>query len=521
MKLSTIFILVPALFSIATAQPISRVGNYSMLATPEGERKVVIEMPFGKSTVVSVTGDTADLRNSGDLFIDIICTEYPASKDLSVLNRNRLETFFNMFPFINSEQVKRVEIFRQTDGALKEKAVTMFHGLVIRFRPAQTEETVVHDLKKIDEILSFFDAGVPDTTAAPALTVVPLPEKKPADTMMTVIKEAPIKPIKASRLSNNLFFRRKLNRPFSLYAGEQRKLCLESGYTPSCIVVLSPREALRKGFISRRDYRGSRDGAERVAGLKINDSLTFITCPSGHGPALIAEETAPGDSASRRMIYRYHNTLPDSTVFKAFGRNRWKQMDIVTDVTGSMYPYTTQLLIWLKLQSLDSLTSQYTFFNDGDNTPDRQKKIGKTGGIYSRDCKNFDEVATLMRTCMTNGGGGDAPENDLEALIETEKQHPQNDFHVLIADNWANIKDIKLARQINKPVRVVLCGVFDGLVNTQYLDLARITGGSVHLIDQDIMKLAAMHEGEILEIGRRKFKIVDGMFREVVSATGI
>ncbi|MEM7372873.1 MAG: hypothetical protein AAF587_29900 [Bacteroidota bacterium] len=50
-----------------------------------------------------------------------------------------------------------------------------------------------------------------------------------------------------------------------------------------------------------------------------------------------------GDTASS-------HSLPDSTVFHVFQRNPdWNNMLVVCDFTGSMSPYTAQLLVWHKL----------------------------------------------------------------------------------------------------------------------------------------------------------------------------
>jgi hypothetical protein len=191
---------------------------------------------------------------------------------------------------------------------------------------------------------------------------------------------------------------------------------------------------------------------------------------------------------------------------------------VVGDVTGSMYPYTAQLLIWLKLHSLDSFTTQFAFFNDGDDTPDSEKRIGSTGGIYSKRCYTFEQAKNLVKSTMLKGGGGDCPENNIEALLQAERDFPDNKFQVLIADNWAPIKDKILMGRLTKPVRVVLCGANGYNINVDYLNLARRTKGSVHLIEEDLDQLAAMHEGETIRIGRLRFKIVDGEFKEVADS---
>jgi hypothetical protein len=115
---------------------------------------------------------------------------------------------------------------------------------------------------------------------------------------------------------------------------------------------------------------------------------------------------------------------------------------------------------------------------------------------------------------MSNGSGGDAPENDLEALRESIKMNPDGE-QILIADNWAPLKDYSLIGDITRPVRIVLCGTQWG-VNVDYLNLARATGGSVHTMENDLLDLAKMNEGEEVSIGRETFKISKGKFVKIV-----
>lgn len=110
------------------------------------------------------------------------------------------------------------------------------------------------------------------------------------------------------------------------------------------------------------------------------------------------------------------------------------------------------------------------------------------------------------------------PKLGVELLI-AEKEFPEIDYTVMLADNWAPLKDQQLINQLTKPVRVVLCGAEYG-VNVDYLNLARKTKGSVHLMEEDLMDLAAMHEGEVLKIGNRAFQIVKGEFKEIHDAVG-
>lgn len=223
-----------------------------------------------------------------------------------------------------------------------------------------------------------------------------------------------------------------------------------------------------------------------------------------------------GDSTSNdieplsiKEAKKIRKTLPDSTILKVLDRNKWDDMVVVSDLTGSMSPFIVQLILWFKLNELEDRVSHVTFFNDGDRTPDAKKVVGRIGGIYHYDGGEYDKTRDLALETISNGYGGDGPENDLEAVLEAIERNPKAKEIVLIADNFAPIKDMSLLEKIDKPVRIILCGSVVG-VNIQYLELARKTNGSVHSIEKDLNNLASMSEGKVFEISGKFFKIVDG-----------
>lgn len=121
-------------------------------------------------------------------------------------------------------------------------------------------------------------------------------------------------------------------------------------------------------------------------------------------------------------------------------------------------------------------------------------------------------IKTAKRT-SASGSGGDAMENDIEAIlkgIELSKNHKEI---ILIADNNAGPKDLTLLNQINQPDKVILCGVFKN-INPAYLTLARKTGGSIHTIENDITHLIKINEGEIIKIEGQLFLLKDCEFQE-------
>jgi hypothetical protein len=211
--------------------------------------------------------------------------------------------------------------------------------------------------------------------------------------------------------------------------------------------------------------------------------------------------------------FSFIRNMDDSVVLKVLDRKKeWSNILFVCDVTGSMAPYSAEILVWNKLNFNTGRGKYFTFFNDGDNMDDRKKVIGRTGGIYHVEANSVEDVEEKALYTIRKGNGGDSPENDLEALISAINHFPAAKEIVLIADNWAAIKDIELIDKIKKPVHVILCGVFNGLVNADYVELAYRSKGSLHTMEEDIDNLALMNEGETIKIGSNTFKLEKGKF---------
>ncbi len=203
----------------------------------------------------------------------------------------------------------------------------------------------------------------------------------------------------------------------------------------------------------------------------------------------------------------------NNLVFNVFKRNKqFKSKLIVADLTGSMYPYAQQVSTWLKLQFLKDTTSQhFAFFNDGDNKKDDEKKIGAAGGVYYCRAKTVEALISTMELTIKRGTGGDAPENPIEAIIYGLNKSGKVDDVILIADNWAKARDIKMLARIKVPVRVVLCGVYEGMeINEDYLNIAYKTKGSVHTIEQDITDLMKQTTGKKFNINGVDYIIKNG-----------
>jgi len=192
-------------------------------------------------------------------------------------------------------------------------------------------------------------------------------------------------------------------------------------------------------------------------------------------------------------------------------QKRWNSKMIVTDLTGSMYPYMLQILQWHEMKLMTNEDNDYVFFNDGDNKFDAQKIIGNTGGLYYTASNDVDTIISKMFETMRNGSGGDAPENDIEALLFAKIKKKNFSELILIADNFAPVKDISLLEKLNIPVRIILCGTGWG-INPQYLEIAYKTKGSIHTINDDILTLGTLVDGKTITIDGKTYTYSNGKF---------
>lgn len=206
-------------------------------------------------------------------------------------------------------------------------------------------------------------------------------------------------------------------------------------------------------------------------------------------------------------VFVAYKALQDVSLLEVFRRLKTeKNTLIVTDMTGSMMPYYAQLLMWHALRAENKRLENYIFFNDGDNKKSSDKVIGNTGGLYSVYTNNLLSVYRTMNLCMKNGGGGDLPENNFEAVLHGLNKNDSIERVILICDNWAVPRDVELLEQIEVPIDFVMCGATLG-VNKQYLNLVRENKGRLHTVEKSISNLGTKDIGEKFTIGSRKYSI--------------
>lgn len=230
------------------------------------------------------------------------------------------------------------------------------------------------------------------------------------------------------------------------------------------MLLLTTTTAVAQGEAIAREIKGYLD--EAVSGV------------------MIEKRTATGEvyhvrDASTTTAHHIggRDTSNNTVVFDAFNAHpEWQDMSVVVDWTGSMYSYVGQVVRWHHVNKDRQLIHNMVLFNDGDDRL-RQggaKIIGSTGGIYFPNHIDIDDFLKTVAQAVDNGGGGDGPENDIEAILAAQDKTKASKDFVLIADS-SSIRDIALVHKIKRPVHVIICDT----PTQDYYTLAQVTGGSI------------------------------------------
>jgi hypothetical protein len=282
--------------------------------------------------------------------------------------------------------------------------------------------------------------------------------------------------------------------------------------------VILAREAERQRQATIRDSLAElarvRDSLDFLSGLTNGRSLLDMYrygMPYAQAEAALKETAAKvrGELETNPKYFEHAGYEINAAMYRH--RERWANKVVVNDLTGSMYPYMNQILLWHALALVPGENNRYVFFNDGDGKPTHEKIIGVTGGIYFCEERDMEKIMQSMMTTMKAGTGGERPENDVEALLEATRLMGEGDELILVADNYSDVRDLELLARLRVPVRIVLAGVEHG-VNEDYLHLAYMTGGSIHTLEEDIFHLTRLNDGEIISIGGYQYRVNGGAF---------
>ena len=404
--------------------------------------------------------------------IDLVYTVFKRDKNFNQvkLNRERYEMLQDFFPEAFTSNLIEWRLVAQDGSMQYETAKDFFHGFVIYIKP---HRVTTADGKIISTVL---DRRI-DDPGSKVLTTNEEIEKIKA-TMKLLNSKVPTKIIKEKVVT---YEEKKVWTGYYLHHKPEKRSSGKKFDKPG------------KGKKARpKEYFTKKIPVDTWVEKEVPDPDAKI----------------PKTTSTKELISKMTS---DSVVSQYFGKNnsRWEDYVIVQDVTGSMYPYLTQTLLYLKEHMKTNETEKFVFFNDGDAKPDGP--IGTTGGTYYVSSDKYEDIEKTAFYCMAAGKGGKAPENDIESILYGYSKFPDCKGAVLIADNYSRVRDITLIVKLieaNKPVDIVICGAGkNGDVNLDYIYIAKVTGGAIHTLDGSYTDLKSKKDGDYFKIGAQQFKM--------------
>lgn len=400
--LSLVFVMACCLAKSNSIEVIlnSKTKTIPRIELTQEENKLFLKTNFASPSIVN-PGEIERIWDNVLLRIELVYTTYYQSESFKqrALNYQRLLSLKKIYPEIFENNLIEWSVIGQTECTTAEEGKNMFHGFVITFRPAPTEESMIKEMNFLKE--------------AVGLKVSPVVAEKRSEFFGEIVEAIAIEEIPTfggGDVTISSYIAKTLKYPDE---------ALLKGIQGTVFVAFVVTET---GDVTQiKVLKGIGGGCDEVAmsvvknmpkwlpgkrkGLAVNSRFTLpirfiLDGSSSRSDLILYDHITPaveGDLASD--IYPITNYfVSDSTVIKTLDRNKdWKNMLVICDFTGSMSPYTSQLLVWhkLNLQTGSNGIKYFTFFNDGDSKRDGAKKIGATGGIYSVESGNFDDVVNL------------------------------------------------------------------------------------------------------------------------------
>lgn len=467
--------------------------------TPSRPGTQVLKIPLDFDAAVLPFDIQKTMKGQTVERIDLVYTRYKESEsfDQHALNNRRKKNLIKKLPELK-DPVIQWNAYGQSSGTDNAAARALFHGFVVYYRPSPTVESMKKELAFIDLMLEeglSMEEATRKTFGSPTEKVLGDVHTSPA------VAAAPAYTVGTSVMSSG-----------PVATGEIDAECLIQMIGKIDLTVAGMEDfidsLLLEGFVQINHSSSDAITSDPKQVIHYSYAATKLhpNCASKYPHGL------PAPMMSTTMVPLYMPSYDDTSydVVKAtFERHpQWKNTQVIIDVTGSMAPYIAKTFAWVKDTQDKDLVDAFIFFNDGDGKMDRQKRVGSVGGIYSTKNSSYQKVKKTMSTTMLNRGGGDCPENNIEAVLHGMKKYPDCDEIVMVADNFATPRDLALLSRVDRPIHIILCGAQAG-INLAYVQAAFRTGGSIHTIEED-MEMRNIKPGETFQIGQNHFTLVDG-----------
>jgi hypothetical protein len=518
MKILMIALISLFCFQIAQGQTANEpekieVTKYEQIETLPSEKLIEIPVDFCEDDLKKAIPES--MKGLTILGVDLVYTTWRSNPefDQDELNNNRYVKFTKVWPEAENDLVCWRYI-GQTSPTSSEEASQLFHGFVIRYRPAPTKETIESEIAFMDEFLT-------EPMSEDESLTKPKEEIKAVEDSVILPIEIGLTKGKVATESDDKFM------AYYNHDGDGKRLeethldgwtAADLSKTPCYTIHTMYRSTDEEGadFIidslqKTDNYLGSAYSWTKIRPKKSKKFKQFVIsyavkndgCDTSVSeefgtftvlPMPAADWAAKGDYGLVEEVFNRHPN--------------WMNSLVLLDVTGSMSPYLAQTMAWVRKTQDSEQVDAFVFFNDGDDQWDNMKVTGRVGGIYSASNTDFKSVYGTMKSTMRKGGGGDCPENNVEATIRGVKEFPDCNEVIMVADNWATPRDMSLVSQLNVPVHVIVCGS-GNLVNVEYVQLAYDTGGSIHTMEED-MKARDIKPGSTFKLGKSYFTLKAG-----------
>lgn len=461
-----------------------------------------------------------ELRDLTILKVYYVYTSYRQSSSFNQLNldRKRFKQLNASFPELIESPYVQWELVKQTGCGSPEMGKSFFHGFVFIHRPVQTEQERLAEIERLEEYMKnptdvflmpnsdiLEEQLNPSGSTSSNPTIIPDQEAHYGagpEAMLTFLKkELRTDEIATKRDDQWVKTHIKIDENGIIsdleFLGEHPERIKNA--VEGAIFAMPNWEPARKDSIP---VESELDLEVRVSYSPNVNGMYLI---NGDRPSLEQNtlEEKPSD-----LTELYGGSTPQeifmkqAPVYKGLEvMDRNERCALIMDVTGSMSDHVASMKRWIK-QNEDSLNfTSFTFFNDGDDKSTRKKKIGSTGGVYTTF--HLANLSNLIAETMRRGGGGERPENDIEAILHTQEKDTMCDAILLVGDNYSEVRDIGLLRSVNKRVNVLMCSVKRS-IRPDYLLIAKYTGGYL-IYNGEIIVLKNIQKGQILSIGSYQY----------------
>ncbi len=542
--ISPLFILSQSAVVLKNENKVTRISTPQLNAV-ENEFTILLEMAFNAAVP---RNKLSKIKLNEIETISLVYTKYKLNQEFDQvqLNASRLEKLYASIPGLSSNKEIKWYWIEQTGCNNAEYCNNLFHGFVITLK--KTDEMRDMETPLLDYYTKMYE-GTSESTEE--LDSVILCKKLPFVKICDTVEERHL--ITGNKLVRIFGFNkdvkkklnkklRRLNADFNEFSiqliintsGKFQSLNpLEENKENAKIIQLlnsemrilparySGKKILTKAMVSiKLDYKNADITLLQTPILPDStvfnlDKFLYKTTSTIKCEYIDTTKRTYASDTTRRTNALGKYTTPD-VVLRAFERNKhWENCLIATDVTGSMYPYLAQFKVWhAKNLEYNKGNHDFVFFNDGNNKPDHTKITGAVGGNYYIKTSSKAELFKTMNTSMTSGGGGDAPENNIEAVIEGLKMNNKVKAVIMIADNNATPRDLELLHQVNVPIRLIVCGAYNG-INTAYLEMVRKNKGSIHTMEDDLLNLFQLKENETFTLDGINYIIENGRIRKM------